>query len=703
MHAGDNPSKPQALTLLASERPRDIGWLQAAGFLFGDWGTSRLYVLGLALFFAGRSSFWLVAMMSLLILAVGWAYGQICRIYPDGGGVYTAAKQTSRTLAVIGALLLFADYTVTASLSVLDAFHYFGLPLHRQVEQAEHQIAPDRQAANRPVPVADEHFNTTPGIDAGNTVYPTRRSPPSAKESLFAIDSPGLWAIIAIAGIGLFNLMGPKHTGGFAIVAALGMVFITLLISCFALPKVNWHELPHRIGKPDFSHPGQMWVAFVSIVLALSGVEAIANLTGVMRRPVAVTARKAIWVVAAEVAVFNVVLALCMLAIFPINRDSHLEDMAAFLTGKYVGIWGEWAVRIIGGFLLLSAGNTAIAGMTSIQYLLARDGELPAPLVRLNRFGVPWVPAMVATAVPILVLIISHNLDQLAALYAIGVIGAVAINISLCAFHPRLRRWRRKVPMVLLGVVLLSIWVTLAYVKQEALLFVCVVMVVGLVARALNKKLAVRKGPRPSLLRQAIMQQLGAGALNQSRILVGTYGSCALAERALARAKRAQATLVVCFIRSVRLRYSLDRQLTMDTDIAALKTFAKFLDLAHGMGVPVLPIYDSGDNAAELLAEAAALTGCDRILIGTSRQGALYHLIKGHFQQQLEELLPPEIAVEVLETFRRDGGSRPSRTDMNPGNGVARASLRRRRILGAMFGLTLSSRKTPCENRDRRH
>src|SRR6185369_3660160 len=85
-------AKPAALALLASERPRNVGWKQAAGLLFGDWGTSRLYVLGLAFFFARGASFWLIAGMSLLILAVGWAYTQICRIYPDGGGVYTAAK-----------------------------------------------------------------------------------------------------------------------------------------------------------------------------------------------------------------------------------------------------------------------------------------------------------------------------------------------------------------------------------------------------------------------------------------------------------------------------------------------------------------------------------------------------------------------------------------------------------------------------------
>src|SRR5712671_4761466 len=154
MHlSGDGRGKPAALSLLSSERPRNVGWKQAAGLLFGDWGTSRLYVLGLALFFAGRSSFWLILGLSVLILAVGWAYSQICRIYPDGGGVYTAAKQTSRTLAVVGALLLFADYTVTASLSVLDAFHYFGLPLKHHVHAEDTASTPRK--ADEPIRVAD--------------------------------------------------------------------------------------------------------------------------------------------------------------------------------------------------------------------------------------------------------------------------------------------------------------------------------------------------------------------------------------------------------------------------------------------------------------------------------------------------------------------------------------------------------------------
>ncbi len=649
-------NKPAALALLASERPRNVGWMQAAGLLFGDWGTSRLYVLGLALFFAGRSSFWLILMMSLLILAVGWAYTQICRIYPDGGGVYTAAKHKSRTLAVVGALLLFADYTVTASLSSLDAFHYFGLGASesQQIESDPPKLDPaaSRSPAHAAADVADGRYDTNPNIDAGNHLYPHRAGPASAKEGLLSLRSPGLWAMISIILIGLFNLMGPKHTGGFALVAAVGMVFITLLVSGFALPQVPWAHLPERIGSLRHS-PGEMWVSFVSIVLALSGVEAIANLTGVMKKPVAHTARRAIWLVAGEVAIFNVLLAACMVAIFPLNRDTHLADMLAFLSGHYVGAWGEWGVRIIGGVLLLSATNTALTDMISVQYLMARDGELPQWMTALNRFGVPWIPAIVAASVPALVLLITHDLDSLAALYAIGVIGAVAINVSLCSTHPRLRRMHRKLPMMLLGAVLLAIWVTLAFVKHEALLFVTIVMVVGLSARQLNKWLATRKGPRPSLLRQAIVAQLTPEVMLKPKMLIGTYGSDALALTALKEANRQEMALVVCFIREVKLSYKHDERFTLDTDLAAQKTFARYLELGHEIGTPVIPVYDQGPDAAVLLAETAATYGVENILIGTSRQGILHHLIKGHFQRRLEALLPVEIAVHVTAPEQR--------------------------------------------------
>src|SRR4029079_17241541 len=107
---------------------------------------------------------------------------------------------------------------------------------------------------------------------------------------------------------------------GFALFAAAGMVAITLMVVAFAIPQIDWHNL--KLGR--FNHPpGEMWRALVAIVLALSGVEAIANLTGVMKRPVYKTASKSIWVVAAEVAIFNVLLALIMCSTPVLDRGDH--------------------------------------------------------------------------------------------------------------------------------------------------------------------------------------------------------------------------------------------------------------------------------------------------------------------------------------------------------------------------------------------
>ena len=613
-------SLPPALALLSSERPRNVGWLQTAGLLFGDWGTSRLYVLGLAFLVAGRTSFWLILMMSLLILAVGWAYTQICRIYPDGGGVYTAGRQRAAIVGVIGALLLFADYTVTASLSAVDAFHYFGLGRDDQ-----------RQVTQQ---------------DPGDQILYVHDETESKAGALWSAKSPALWALVSILLIGAFNLLGPKHTAGYAIFCAILMTIITLTIVVFALPQIDWAAV--RWGDV-FQPPTRLWRGFVYIVLALSGVEAVANLTGVMRKPVFATARRSIWLVAGEVALFNLLLAVAMIALAP-PRDAHTEDMLAFMAEHYIGPWGEWPVRILGGLLLLSATNTAINGLMGIVYVMSRDGELPAVFQRLNGFGAPWVAAIVAAVVPASILLLFQNLTTLASLYAIGIVGAVALNCCLTAFHPRLRKSWRKLCMAGLGVILVGIWLTIAWTKFHALVFVLIVMAAGLTLRALTR-LGTRRRAKPSLLRQAIAEQLPPDVFARPKILLATAGSIAVAEPAMESARRANAALVVCFVRQVALNYNVGagRRLSLDTDPAAQALFIDFLEIGHRFGVPVIPMYDTGPNAAEMIAELAALNAVSKVLIGSSRRGVLHYLIKGSFQRQLENLLPPDIQVEVLQ------------------------------------------------------
>jgi hypothetical protein len=95
------------------KRPRNVDGPRAAAILYGDWGTSKAYVIGLAFAVAGYASFWLIAAMCVLTALVGLNYMVICRLYPDGGGVYASVRHRSEVISIVGAFLLIADYLVT--------------------------------------------------------------------------------------------------------------------------------------------------------------------------------------------------------------------------------------------------------------------------------------------------------------------------------------------------------------------------------------------------------------------------------------------------------------------------------------------------------------------------------------------------------------------------------------------------------------
>ncbi len=94
---------------LSLHRPRNVGWRRAAGLLYGDWGTSKAYVIGVA--FSGMATMAgaaeyraLPSILGVCALTalVAYNYVIICRHFPDGGGVYSAARTQSRFLAVLG-------------------------------------------------------------------------------------------------------------------------------------------------------------------------------------------------------------------------------------------------------------------------------------------------------------------------------------------------------------------------------------------------------------------------------------------------------------------------------------------------------------------------------------------------------------------------------------------------------------------------
>jgi amino acid transporter len=184
-----------------------------------------------------------------------------------------------------------------------------------------------------------------------------------------------------------------------------------VVLAFFSLPHLGeaWHNMKPLSG--GFWHN---WNGFVGIVLAVSGVEAIANATSVMKldrgsseeRPsVRKTSTPAIFSVVLEVSIFTALLGLGMHALgglqidhgdvnapgHPGVRDYMLRYMAEiFVGGQFGPIFGQaagWIVTVVFGFLFLSAVNTAIVDLIAISFLMSRDGELPPRFEKLNGFG----------------------------------------------------------------------------------------------------------------------------------------------------------------------------------------------------------------------------------------------------------------------------------------------------------------------------
>ncbi|MBS0659152.1 MAG: amino acid permease [Verrucomicrobia bacterium] len=597
-------------------RPRNVDWRRAAALLYGDWGTSKAYVIGMGFAAAQFSSLWIILAVCALTGVVGYMYSILCRLFPEGGGVYSAARLRSRALASLGALLLVADLTVTASLSGYFGVIYLGVP-----------------AAYAPVV-----------------------------------------AMAVILLIGFLNFYGPRHSGSAAVGLALPAVVAVVAILLLSVP--HWTtanvERPHE----SFSH---LWVHFVGVILALSGVEAIANMTGVMRlnpgateaKPnVSKTANKALFVVAIEVVGATALLGFAMHALpkaLGPEMATRNEDMLKYLAeyfgtqtiGPGFGHAFGTAVGIIYGLLLLSAVNTAAVALIGLLFLMGQDGEMPPATTKLNRHGVPIWPLVASVALPIGVLFFAKNGEALAGLYAIGVVGAIVVNLGACGFNRKLDMagWERGA-MIVVFLLLAAVWLTLAKTKPDALFFALCVICVGFGLRAYSHRLSgletltVPKEVARAVSPEAVAE-MRRPPVEGGRILVAARGLTPVLRFAVEEAGFRKAMLYVVYIKEIalpimgRLESAPGRKPRWQDDPNANAIMSFMLNLAEEKGLSVVPVYAVSDDPSTTIIDLAATSGADYVILGASQREAMAKLLRGNVVAQVASRLPDNIGLII--------------------------------------------------------
>src|SRR5881227_3988391 len=522
-------------------RPRNLDWKRAAALLYGDWGTSKAYVIGLAFVAAGFSSLPIILAVCALTGLVGINYIVICRHFPDGGGVYSAARSQGRLLAVVGALLLLADLTVTAALSGWSALTYI-------TSGAEHIAW---------IKLLRDHI---------------------------ALTTIGVLLIMAA-----INYFGPKHSGSLAVALAVPTLIVVVILIGISAPHLTTHFL-----QPRQESLGTLWVQFVGVILALSGAESIANVTGVMKldpgstmdKPsVARESLKAIIPVAIEVVVGTALLGWAMLSLPAVlGKTLHLtdpssiasvlqlrsEDMLRFTGEQFasatfspaIGNLFGWIVGIVFFLLLLSAANTAIVAIIGLLYMMSRDREMPRQFRRLNRHGVPIYPLLIAIGLPAVVLLLVANFTALAGLYAIGVVGAITVNVGSCTFNRTVGfTWYDRVLFGVTFCILFVVELTLAHTKLDALQFVVAILIGGLALRAYTLK---RQGLTTVMLHRQVAAmvtpELPATMRSHleegQKIMVAARGITPVLSFAMDEAQLRKATLFVLYVKEVAVYFT---------------------------------------------------------------------------------------------------------------------------------------------------
>jgi amino acid transporter len=592
---------------IQTERPREINSWRAAGILYGDLGTSKAYVLGLAFALSGYSSFWFILAVSVLTFLVGLNYIEICKLYPNGGGVYSSARTRSKVLALIGGFFLISDYLVTAALSAVSAFHYLG------------------------------------------------------------VSQPEYWAIICIGIIGLFNLVGPKYTGNLAIGLAIPTIICVICLGAISLPFLPQaiHNLTPISGNIKLD-----WTVFVGIIVALSGIESIANTTGSMKLDpgstnenpsVAKTSTSAILAVILEVCIFTTLLGLAMNALsgleisdgdvnapnYPNVRDAMLRYMAEIFSGSIfgtaIGHFFSLIISVVITLLLLSAVNTAMIALISLLFIMSRDGEMPNIFQKLNRFGVPIFPTLASFLLPILVLLFISDILGLANLYAIGFVGAIAVNLGATSTNPALSItiWNR-VFMFGTFVVMFLIETTLFIDKPHARVFVLSILGIGFLLRAL---VAERKEKAEEKVPEKVSWTKIPENTHES-LLVAVTGLNKSIDFSLEEAKKNNLPLYILFVREQRFVTKADQNRLWTDDKEASEVFNHVRALDPK--IPIEFLYTVTSQAAFSVVEIAKLKKVKKVIIGRKRRFSLLHFLRGTTVNELAKLLPTNIDLLVV-------------------------------------------------------
>lgn len=626
-----HPEAPSASPVLPADRgvpapsghgahhelqPKQLSPLLIWAVVFCDIGTSVYYVPGILYAQVGDAAPIFVFATTLGFLLLAAKYVEICGRNPEGGGVVTVAtKAFDPRWGCFGGMLITVDYFLTSAISSVSGMNYLA--------------------------------------------------------SLIGAFHPHIigLSIAALIFLATINVIGIRESAILSLVMAGCALLVDVLVigvTWWSIGPPQWQAIGAHLAMHATLPPGTLLVGFAGAWLAFSGLESISQLSPAMREPVRRSARRGMTLVIGSVLVTAPLLTLFSIALLPAATRAHgSERFISELGAQWGGLPLKVAVVVTASVLLLFAANTAIIGGYHVFLALARQGFLPTFLTARNRrFGTPHWAILVATVVPVLVVhFTAGNLRLLGDMYAFGLLGAFVLS-SLGVDTLRWREGQRGpwfwVGVLTTAMVLVS-WCVNLVTKQLATIFggglTLVGMAIAMTAQQkrfqevfyrlpfVHRRTAERIDEAhdvteavPELISLSDAQDLRG--LYPSRTLVALRGANpSLVSEAILRERGRGGTTVYAIYVEERPGLFVGGAAT-EPDAEGRETLVAASRVAQAEGAMLVPIWTISYSAAEGIARAARELGVDTVMIGVSRRGAIYHLLRGHVVNGLVRQLP---------------------------------------------------------------
>jgi nucleotide-binding universal stress UspA family protein len=260
---------------------------------------------------------------------------------------------------------------------------------------------------------------------------------------------------------------------------------------------------------------------------------------------------------------------------------------------------------------------------------------------------------VIAVGLPVVVLLFAANFTALAGLYAIGVVGAITVNLGSCTFNRTVDfTWYDRVLFGITFVILALVELTLAHTKVDALQFVLAILIGGLALRAYTLK---RQGLTTLTVTREVARMVTPDLVTSMRprleeglkIMVAARGITPVLSFALDEAQLRKATLFVLYVKEVAVYYTAagtrPGRSNWQNDPEANAIMCSMRKLGSERGMDVVPLYAVSQDAATTIVDLAATMGMDFLVIGASQRPAMVKLLRGSVATNVAQHLPESI------------------------------------------------------------